>query len=76
MNNQRGVLTSILAVGATGAAIYGISRGVQNGTFRQMTKVVSNALNSQPIQQMAQPMMGDMTNNSNSQQTLSNQNNQ
>ncbi|KAB7709172.1 hypothetical protein F9802_03440 [Bacillus aerolatus] len=75
MNNQRGMMASLLAVGATGAAIYGISRGLRNGTFQQLSQTVSNALNSQPIQQMANPMLG-MAANQPLQQTLSNQNNQ
>ncbi|KKB34413.1 hypothetical protein [Bacillus thermotolerans] len=75
MNNQRGMMiTSLLAAGATGAAIYGISRGLQNGTFQQMSKNVTSALiNSQPVQQMAKPVVG-MAVNSTLQQTLSGQN--
>lgn len=75
MNNQRGIMASLLTVGATGAAIYGITRGLQNGTFRQMSNTVSNALNNQSVQQLAKPMLG-MTTNPALQQTLTNQNNQ
>ena len=70
MNNQNGVMTSLLAVGAAGAAIYGISRGIRNGTFQQLSQTVSNALNSQPVEQLTNSVLG-MTNNQSSQ----NQNN-
>ncbi|MET4559634.1 uncharacterized protein YoxC [Lysinibacillus parviboronicapiens] len=52
-----------LTWGAIGAAIFGVARGLQNGTFQQFTKNISNKLNlqnaqqmMQPLQQMAQPM--------------------
>jgi len=70
MNNQNGVMTSLLAVGAAGVAIYGISRGIRNGTFQQLSQTVSNALNSQPVEQLTNSVLG-MTNNQSSQ----NQNN-
>ncbi|MCY8235379.1 hypothetical protein [Priestia endophytica] len=73
MNNRRGMMTSLLALGATGAAIYGITRGVRNGTFQQLPQTVSNILNSQQGQQMTNPLQG-MTNNQSLQQTVANQN--
>ena len=69
MNNQNGVMTSLLAVGAVGAAgaaIYGISRGIRNGTFQQLSQTVSNTLNSQPVEQLTNSVLG-MANNQSSQ---------
>lgn len=68
MNNRRGMMTSLIAVGATGAAIYGITRGVQNGTFQRLPQTVTNALNNQQAQQFTKPLQ-DMANNQNAQQT-------
>lgn len=52
-----------LTWGVIGAAILGVARGLQNGTFQQFTKNISNKLNlqngqqmMQPLQQMAQPL--------------------
>lgn len=56
MPNQRGMLTSLLTIGAAGAAIYGIAKGVQNGTFKQLPQTVSNAMNNSQVQQLMQPM--------------------
>ncbi|MEK4028006.1 MULTISPECIES: hypothetical protein [Bacillaceae] len=71
MNNQGGMMTSLLAVGAAGAAIYGISRGIRNGTFQQLSQTVSNTFNNQSVEQLANSVLG-MTNN----QNAKNQNNQ
>jgi hypothetical protein len=59
MNNRPGMMTSLLALGATGAAIYGITRGVKNGTFQQLPETISNVLNNQ---QMKKPLQGMMNN--------------
>ncbi|MFC4023347.1 hypothetical protein ACFOUV_05860 [Oceanobacillus longus] len=34
MKNRQNMMTALLTTAATGAAIYGITRGVQNGTFQ------------------------------------------
>lgn len=54
-----------LTLGAIGAAIYGVVRGVRNGTFQQLTQNMPNKLNMQnlqqitkPLQQMTQPLQG------------------
>jgi hypothetical protein len=73
MNNRRGMMTSLLALGATGAAIYGITRGVRNGTFQQIPQTFTNAFGNQQDQQMTNPVQG-MTNNQPLQQMVSNQN--
>ncbi|QBP40288.1 hypothetical protein [Paenisporosarcina antarctica] len=44
--------------GAIGATIFGVVRGIQNGTFQQMMKNMPTKLNAQNLQQMAQPMQG------------------
>lgn len=44
--------------GAIGATIFGVVRGIQNGTFQQMMKNIPSKLNTQNLQQMAQPMQG------------------
>ncbi len=70
MNNRQGMMTSILAIGAAGAAIYGITRGVQNGTFKNLPQTISNALNNSGAQQLTQPLQ-NMTTNQNVQQLSS-----
>lgn len=42
--------------GAIGATIFGVVRGIQNGTFQQMMKNIPSKLNTQNLQQMAKPM--------------------
>ena len=69
MNNSRGMLTSLLTIGAAGAAIYGITRGVQNGTFQRLPQTVSNALNNPQVQQFTKPLQNMVGNqNQNAQQ--------
>lgn len=75
MNNRRSMMTSLLALGATGAAVYGITRGVRNGTFQQIPEMVSNGLNNQQDQKMANPLE-EMANNEALQQIVPNQNDQ
>ncbi|GAA0432736.1 hypothetical protein GCM10008983_06680 [Lentibacillus halophilus] len=50
MNN---VMTSVMAVGAAGAAIYGIRKGMQNGTFQRMPQSISNMMNNNQMQNNA-----------------------
>lgn len=45
-----------LTLGVIGAAIWGIAKGMQNGTLKQFTKDISNKLNMQNAQQMMQPL--------------------
>lgn len=68
MNNQRGMLTSLLSIGVAGAAIYGITKGVQNGTFQRLPQTFSNILNNPQVQQFTKPLQ-NMANNQNGQQT-------
>ncbi|QGH36103.1 hypothetical protein GI584_19525 [Gracilibacillus salitolerans] len=52
-----GVMNRLLAAGAAGAAIYGITRGVQNGTFQRLPETINNALNNNgQLQQFTQPI--------------------
>lgn len=52
--NNRGMMTSLLAIGAAGAAVYGITKGMQNGTLQKVPQTISKALNNQNVQQMTQ----------------------
>ncbi|MCG3420050.1 hypothetical protein [Oceanobacillus jordanicus] len=61
-NNGRGIMTSLITMSAAGAAIYGITRGVQNGTFQRLPQSISNAMNNPTVQQMTKPLQ-NMTNN-------------
>lgn len=49
-------MTSLLTIGAASAAIYGISKGVQNGTFQKLPQNVSNLMNNQTVQQFTKPL--------------------
>ncbi|MFU0791925.1 hypothetical protein [Virgibacillus proomii] len=71
MNNNRSIMTSLVTVGAIGAVIYGVSRGIQNGTFQRWQQTLSNAMNNPQVQQLMQPL-NNMTNNQGMQQTTSN----
>lgn len=48
-------MNSLLKIGAAGAAIYGLSKGLQNGTIQKIPKQVSNVvqstMNHQSVQQ-------------------------
>ncbi|WP_018932977.1 hypothetical protein [Gracilibacillus lacisalsi] len=57
-----GLMNRVLAVGAAGAAIYGITRGVQNGTFQRLPETVNNALNNPQVQQFTKPVQNMLTN--------------
>ncbi|WP_087974140.1 hypothetical protein [Oceanobacillus rekensis] len=67
MNNRRGMMSSLLTIGAASAAIYGITKGVQNGTFQRLPETISNTLNSPQVQQLTQPLQ-NLVNNQNTQQ--------
>lgn len=67
MNNQRGMLTSLITIGAAGAAIYGITRGVQNGTFKRLPQTFTNALNNPQVKQLTKSLQ-NMTDTQNNQQ--------
>ncbi|MYL56646.1 hypothetical protein GLW20_03910 [Virgibacillus halodenitrificans] len=66
MDNRRGMITSLL-VGAAGVAIYGISRGVQNGTFQRLPQQISTAVNNPAVQQLTK-FVQNLGNNQNMQQ--------
>ncbi|WP_218775530.1 hypothetical protein [Oceanobacillus senegalensis] len=66
--NNRGMMTSLLTIGAAGAAIYGIARGVQNGTFQKLPQQVTNAVQStfsNPNLQQATESFQNMMNHQN-----------
>ena len=67
MDNQRGMLTSLITIGVTGAAIYGITRGIQNGTFQRLPQTLSTVLNNPQGQQLAKSLP-NMAGNQNGQQ--------
>lgn len=55
MTNRNNMMTSLLTVGAAGAIIYGVSKGIQNGTFQRWQQNISNSMNSTQGQQNMQP---------------------
>ena len=46
----------LLTLGAIGAAIFGVARGMKNGTFKQLTRNIPNKLNRRSLQQMTKPL--------------------
>ncbi|MGP4038715.1 hypothetical protein ACTWP4_02220 [Gracilibacillus sp. D59] len=59
-------MNRLLAAGAAGAAIYGITKGVQNGTFQRLPETVNNALNNNGrMQQFMQPIQNMVNQNQN-----------
>ncbi|MFD1064902.1 hypothetical protein [Oceanobacillus locisalsi] len=56
MNNKKGMTSSLIAAGVAGAAAYGISRSVQNGSFQNMSQKLSNSMNSSTMKNMAEPL--------------------
>lgn len=80
MNNRNNMMTSLLAIGATGAIIYGVTRGIQNGTFKRLQQPVSNVLENaqqtlQSNQQGIQQLTSKLQNNVDGNQDQSNGNN-
>ena len=61
-------------IGAAGAAIYGITKGVQNGTFKQLPQTVSNAMKNPQMKQLMQPMQNIMGNQNSQQASYTQQN--
>lgn len=63
---NRGMMTSLLAIGAAGVAIYGIKKGVENGTFQRIPQNVSNTMssmmNNQTVQQATEAIQNMMGN--------------
>lgn len=41
-----GIMNKALTIGAASAAVYGIRKGIQNGTFQQLPEKISNAFNN------------------------------
>lgn len=78
MNNRNNMLTSLISIGATAAAIFGVVRGMRNKTFLPFLQTIMNSMsgsiaqqipqaaqgmrNSQPPQNMTQPLQGMMNN--------------
>ncbi|WP_152657808.1 hypothetical protein [Oceanobacillus sp. CFH 90083] len=60
--NNRNMMTSLLALGAAGVAAYGVTKGIQNGTFQKLPQTISNALNNQNVQQLTKPIQNMMGN--------------
>ena len=46
----------LLTIGAIGAAIFGVARGMRNGAFKQLAQNIPNKLNRQSLQQMTKPL--------------------
>ncbi|SHF91969.1 hypothetical protein [Ornithinibacillus halophilus] len=71
MGNNRNVMTSLLTVGAAGAAIYGISKGIQNGTFQKLPQKMSDLMGNPTIEQVTEPIQ-NMMNNQDTQDLIQN----
>ncbi|RDW15900.1 hypothetical protein [Oceanobacillus chungangensis] len=67
MNNRQGVMTALITTAAAGAAIYGITKGVQNGTFQRLPGQLSNVMKNPAVQQFTEPLQ-NIGNNENMQQ--------
>lgn len=49
-------MVKFLTLGVIGAAVWGVAKGLQNGTLQQFTKNISGKLNMQNAEQMMQPL--------------------
>ncbi|WP_162632566.1 hypothetical protein [Paraliobacillus zengyii] len=50
MINPMGMMNKALTIGAASAAVYGIRKGMQNGTLQQLPEKISNAFNNSQSQ--------------------------
>lgn len=50
------IILRYITWGAIGAAIYGVVRGVRNGSFQQLMQNIPDKLKVQNLKQMAQPL--------------------
>ena len=66
--NNRGMMTTLLTVGAAGAAIYGIKKGMESGTLQKLPQTFSKAANNQNVQQMTKAATNLMDNQDGQQQ--------
>ena len=71
MNKRGGMMTSLLTVSAAGAVIYGVTRGIRNGSFQRWQQTISNTMKNPQVKQFMQPLK-NMTNNQAGQQLATN----
>lgn len=69
MNNRRSMLNSLLTIGAASAVVYGINRGVRNGTFQRLPQTLSKAVKN--LQNMTKPLQNITSNQTVQQMTTS-----
>ncbi|WP_117170935.1 hypothetical protein [Paraliobacillus sediminis] len=50
-----GLLNKALTIGAASAAVYGIRKGMQNGTLQQLPEKISSAVTNMQSQTQVQP---------------------
>ncbi len=74
MNNNRGMMTSLFTVGAASAIIYGVTRGIRNGTFQRWQQTISNVVKNPQTQPIMQPLQNTVNQQSTEQVTSSLQN--
>ncbi|OAH55762.1 MULTISPECIES: hypothetical protein [Bacillaceae] len=60
MNNRNGMLSSVLSLGAIGAAIFGIARGLRSGTFQPFLQTIMSSMTGSAAQQIPQAAQGMM----------------
>ncbi|WP_156520740.1 hypothetical protein [Oceanobacillus sp. Castelsardo] len=69
--NNRSMMTSLLTIGAAGAAIYGIGKGMQNGSLQkipqQVSNMVQNTLSNPNVQQVTEQFQSMISSQSNNQ---------
>jgi len=77
MNGNKGMMTSLITVGMAGAAIYGITRSMKNGTLQRLPQTIFNGMNKLQPQQFTNSLQEQAANQNLQQQTgNNNQNNQ
>lgn len=54
MNNRNNMLTSLISIGATAAAIFGVVRGMRNKTFLPFLQTIMNSMSGSIAQQIPQ----------------------
>lgn len=83
MNNRNGMFTSLLSLGAVSATVFGIVRGMRNGTLQPFLQSIQSSLlgsavpqpvqgmvTGQAAQSMTKPLQGMMNNQGSQQQSF------
>ncbi|PPA68738.1 hypothetical protein [Jeotgalibacillus proteolyticus] len=61
MNKRNGVFGSMLSLGAVGAAIFGVTRGLRNGTFQPMLNNIKSMFGGTAAQKAPNAVQGMMS---------------